>query len=78
MSKIDNPPLKVASFFSGIGGFDLGFENAGMGVVFQCEINQFGRSVLKDKWPNIELAKDINESHQSNRPSRFTIQLREG
>ena len=32
---------KVASFFAGIGGFDLGCESAGMEVVFQCEINKF-------------------------------------
>ena len=39
--------MKVASFFSGIGGFDLGLENAGMEVVFQCEINAFCQKVLK-------------------------------
>jgi len=52
--------LKVASFFSGIGGFDLGFENAGMKVVFQCEINSFCQTVLKKHWPKIKIAKDIN------------------
>jgi len=30
--------LEVASFFAGIGGFDLGLEQAGMKVAFQCEI----------------------------------------
>lgn len=39
--------LKVASFFCGIGGFDLGLENAGMKVVFQCERDRFRQSVLK-------------------------------
>ena len=52
--------LKVASFFSGIGGIDLGLERAGMQVQFQCEINPFGRSILKKHWPNVELAGDIN------------------
>jgi len=52
--------LKVASFFSGIGGFDLGLENAGMEVVFQSEINKFGQSILKKNWPNVILNKDIN------------------
>ena len=32
--------MRVASFFSGIGGFDLGFEKAGMKVVFQCETDK--------------------------------------
>lgn len=52
--------LKVASFFSGIGGFDLGLENAGMEVVFQSEINKFGQSILKKNWPSVSLNKDIN------------------
>lgn len=52
-------PLKVASFFSGIGGFDLGLERAGMQVVFQCEIDRFGQAVLRKHWPSIPLAEDI-------------------
>lgn len=52
--------LGVASFFSGIGGFDLGFERAGMEVVFQSEINPFCRRVLKRHWPSVTLAGDIN------------------
>ena len=39
--------MKVASFFSGIGGIDLGLEKAGMEVAFQCEILSFGQKVLK-------------------------------
>lgn len=39
--------MRVASFFSGIGGIDLGLENAGMEVAFQCEILTFGQQVLK-------------------------------
>jgi DNA (cytosine-5)-methyltransferase 1 len=52
--------LKVSSFFSGIGGFDLGLERAGMEVVFQCEINSFRKKVLKKHWPDIPLFSDIN------------------
>ena len=51
--------VRVASFFSGIGGFDLGFERAGMKVVFQSEINDFCRAVLKKHWPKIKLTGDI-------------------
>ncbi len=53
--------FRVASFFSGIGGFDLGLENAGMKVVFQCEINNFRQQVLKKHWPDINFFKDIND-----------------
>lgn len=53
--------LKAASFFSGIGGIDLGFERAGVEIVFQSEINPFSRSVLGAHWPNVLLAGDINE-----------------
>lgn len=53
--------LRVASFFSGIGGFDLGFEMAGMTVVMQCEIDPFCRKVLKKHWPDVPLYGDIAE-----------------
>jgi DNA (cytosine-5)-methyltransferase 1 len=53
--------LKVASFFAGIGGFDLGFERAGMEVVWQCEINPFCRDILSQHWANVPCVKDIRE-----------------
>ena len=53
--------MKVASFFSGIGGIDLGLEKAGMEVAFQCEILTFGQKVLKKHWPGIPLANDITK-----------------
>ncbi len=53
--------IKVASFFSGIGGIDLGLERAGMKVIFQCEINTFGQQILKKHWPEIQLEGDIND-----------------
>lgn len=52
--------MKVASFFSGIGGIDLGLERAGMEVIFQCEVNSFCQDVLKKHWPNVILKGDIN------------------
>lgn len=54
-----NRPLKVSSFFAGIGGFDLGLERAGMEVVFQCEVNAFCQRVLKTRWPDVSLHGDI-------------------
>lgn len=52
---------RVASFFSGIGGFDLGFQNAGLSVVYQCEIDDFCNSLLERHWPNVERSRDIRE-----------------
>ena len=51
--------MRVASFFSGVGGIDLGFERAGMEILFQCEILDFGQKILKKHWPNTQLSKDI-------------------
>jgi DNA (cytosine-5)-methyltransferase 1 len=51
--------LRVASFFSGIGGFDLAFEQVGCQVVFQCERDSFCQKVLRKHWPGVPLASDI-------------------
>lgn len=53
--------LRVASFFAGIGGFDLGFERAGMEVVWQCEVEPFCQKILAQHWPHVPLAKDITK-----------------
>lgn len=49
----------VASFFAGIGGFDLGFERSGMRSVWQCEIKPFCQDVLAHHWPGVPKATDI-------------------
>lgn len=41
------------------GGFDLGFERAGMECVGQVEINPFCRKVLAKHWPNIWRHDDV-------------------
>lgn len=51
--------MKLASFFAGIGGFDLGFERAGAEVVFQCEIDPHCQQVLRRHWPDVPLHGDI-------------------
>ena len=61
--------LKVASFFAGIGGFDLGLEQTGMKVVFQCEINTFCQQVLKKHWPKTILHSDINKVKATDIPA---------
>lgn len=61
--------MRVASFFSGIGGFDLGFEKAGMNVVFQCEIDQVCRQILKRHWPQVPIHEDIRTLTHSTIPA---------
>lgn len=51
--------LRVASFFAGIGGFELGFERAGMQVVFQCEIDPHALKILSRHWPEVPKHEDI-------------------
>jgi len=55
-------PLKHASLFSGIGGFDLAAEWMGWENVFHCEINEFGQKVLKYYWPNAISYSDITKT----------------
>ncbi len=43
--------MRVLDLFSGIGGFSLGFEKAGMQTAAFCEINDFCRRVLNERWP---------------------------
>src|SRR5690242_1053377 len=59
------------SLFSGIGGFDLGFERAGMRTVWQVEIGEFARKVLCKNFPGIPLHEDIRNcgAHNLERPN---------
>jgi DNA (cytosine-5)-methyltransferase 1 len=54
--------MRHGSLFSGIGGFDLAAEWMGWENVFHCEINEFGRKVLKYYWPDAESFEDITKT----------------
>jgi len=52
--------MKVLSLFSGVGGFDLGLERAGMRTVFQCELDPHANKVLEQHWPDVPRWGDIS------------------
>jgi len=47
------------SLFSGIGGFDLGFDRAGMRCAWQVEIDPYCQRVLQKHWPEVPKHDDI-------------------
>lgn len=53
--------LTFGSLFAGIGGFDLGFERAGMKCKWQVEVNPFAVEVLKKHWPKTKRYRDIRD-----------------
>ena len=55
---------------SGIGGFALGFEGAGLSKpVLFCDIEPWSRKVLAKHWPDVPIAHDVKEL--ANDPARL-------
>ena len=52
-------PLSFGSLFAGIGGFDLGFERAGMVCKWQVEIDPYANRVLAKHWPDVRRWPDV-------------------
>jgi DNA (cytosine-5)-methyltransferase 1 len=53
--------VNVGSLFAGIGGFDLGFERAGMRVCWQVEQDPYCRAVLARHFPDAVRFEDVRE-----------------
>jgi DNA (cytosine-5)-methyltransferase 1 len=53
--------MTLGSLFSGIGGFDLGFKQAGFTVRWQVEIEEYCRQVLAARFPEARRYEDIQE-----------------
>lgn len=52
--------MNVFDLFSGIGGFSIGLERAGMKTKYFCEIDSFCKKVLFKNWPHVKIFNDIN------------------
>jgi DNA (cytosine-5)-methyltransferase 1 len=55
--------MTVGSLFSGIGGFDLGFERAGFEIKWQVEIDDYASAVLAKHWPKVRRYRDVRTVH---------------
>lgn len=51
--------MNVLDLFSGIGGFSLGLERAGMKIKAFCEIEEYPRQVLSKHWPCVPIYNDV-------------------
>ena len=53
--------MRILDLFSGIGGFSLGLERAGMETVAFCEFDKNAQLVLKKHWPDVPIYDDVRE-----------------
>lgn len=51
--------MKVLDLFSGIGGFSLGLERAGMETIAFCEFDEHAQKVLRKHWPDVPIHSDV-------------------
>lgn len=58
--------MKFMSLFTGVGGFDLGFERAGMECVGMCEIDKNARKVLDYHYPQVIKFEDVRHVTKEN------------
>jgi DNA (cytosine-5)-methyltransferase 1 len=59
-------PLTLGSLFRGIGGFDRGFEDAGVEVRWSVEIDEQCNAVARRHWPHVPIVKDVREAGSHN------------
>jgi DNA (cytosine-5)-methyltransferase 1 len=63
-----NQPMRFISAFSGVGGMDMGLENAGMECVAQIEWDKHCQNVLRHHWPAIPKWHDITTVNGADLP----------
>lgn|SRR5581483_7086264 len=66
--------MNFLSTFSGIGGFDLGFEQSGMTCVSQVEIDKHCQNILRRHFPNTSLYDDVRKvGEQTHEPKSVDV-----
>lgn len=53
--------MNYLSLFSGVGGFDLAFQRAGMECKALCEIDPHAQAVLRHRFPGVPLFENVKE-----------------
>ena len=53
--------MQAISLFAGVGGFELGFERAGIETILQAEQDAKCQHVLERHWPNVERVNDVRD-----------------
>ena len=65
--------MNVLDLFSGIGGFSLGLERAGMRTTAFCEIEPYCREVLRKHWPDVPIFEDVRKLHAEDLPESVDL-----
>lgn len=60
-NNITKRPKRMVSLFSGIGGFELGFQSIGVQTTLMCENDATAQYTLKANFPNVKLFGDVCE-----------------
>ncbi|GAA5100710.1 DNA cytosine methyltransferase [Wohlfahrtiimonas larvae] len=66
--------MKCASFFAGVGGIDIGFDNAGFETIYANELDKFAATTLKENFKFTIDNRDIRDVKSSEIPD-FDIML---
>jgi DNA (cytosine-5)-methyltransferase 1 len=71
---MNSTDLTCASFFAGVGGIDLGFEEQGFRTIYANEFDEKARGTFALNFPHVELdRRDIREVSANEVPSTDII-----
>ena len=61
--------MKVAGFFAGVGGIELGFQQAGFKIVWSNEIDEKAAETFRENHSNCIVVDDIHNIHTDDIPN---------